>query len=293
MEIRQISYFLEVAQQGSFTKASQTLHISQPALSKTIKAFETELGVELLDRTDKRVRLTDSGEIVYQYGKQILNTISTLTSSLEDNAMLKSGHIKMGLPSLIGIMFFPNIMKGFASAYPGITVALTEEGTNNVIHLVDKGDLDCGIVMLPVDQNDFDVIPLTQDRLMLFLHKSHVLANHSEISMMDVKDEPMILFTEDFTMHDRIIQECNDFGFQPHIAYKSSQWDFIKDMVENNLGITFFPGSLNRKINKEKIISLPITDPYIPWKVGIIVKKGSHRSFATQALVDYILDSDL
>ena len=105
MEIRQISYFLEVAQQGSFTKASQTLHISQPALSKTIKAFETELGVELLDRTDKRVRLTDSGEIVYQYGKQILNTISTLTSSLEDNAMLKSGHIKMGLPSLIGIMF--------------------------------------------------------------------------------------------------------------------------------------------------------------------------------------------
>src|SRR5699024_7964471 len=123
----------------------------------------------------------------------------------------------------------------------------TEEGTNNVIHLVDKGDVDCGIVMLPVDQNDFDVIPLTLDRLMLFLHKSHVFANHSEILMMDVKIEPMILFTEDFTMHDRIIQECNDFVFQPYIAYKSSQWDFIKDMVENNLVITFFLAHLIAK----------------------------------------------
>ncbi|MCD8879394.1 LysR family transcriptional regulator [Staphylococcus kloosii] len=293
MEIRQFNYFMTVAKLGSFTKASQQLHVSQPALSKTIKTFETELNVELLDRSDRRVKLTDSGEIVYNHGIKIFDTLSSLTSNLNDNSTLKSGNIKIGLPSLIGIMFFPSMIKGFSSAYPHITTELTEEGTNKVMRLVEEGELDCGIAMLPVDATKFDVFRLTKDRLMLFLQKSHHLAQRSEISLSDIKNEPTILFTEDFTMYDRIIQECNNFGFKPNIAYQSAQWDFIKDMVENNLGITFFPESLNRKIDHDKITSVAITQPHIYWEVGLIVKKDRYRSYATQALIDYITEKGI
>ncbi|MFQ3844754.1 LysR family transcriptional regulator [Staphylococcus pseudoxylosus] len=293
MEIRQFNYFMTVAKLGSFTKASQQLHVSQPALSKTIKAFESELNVELLDRSDRQVKLTDSGEIVYNHGLKIFDTLSSLTSNLEDNSSLKSGNIKIGLPSLIGIMFFPSMIKGFSSAYPHLTTELIEEGTHKVIRLVDEGEIDCGIVMLPVDETKFDVFQLTEDKLMLYLQKSHPLAQRSEIALTDIKNEPTILFTEDFTMHDRIIQECNNSGFKPNIAYQSAQWDFIKDMVENNLGLTFFPESLKRKIDYDKITAVPITEPYIYWEVGLIVKKDRYRSHATRALIDYILENGL
>ncbi|WP_436955651.1 LysR family transcriptional regulator [Staphylococcus sp. AS1337] len=293
MEIRQFNYFMTVAKLGSFTKASQQLHVSQPALSKTIKAFESELNVELLDRSDRQVKLTDSGEIVYNHGLKIFDTLSSLTSNLEDNSSLKSGNIKIGLPSLIGIMFFPSMIKGFSSAYPHLTTELIEEGTHKVIRLVDEGEIDCGIVMLPVDETKFDVFQLTADKLMLYLQKSHPLAQCSEVALTDIKNEPTILFTEDFTMHDRIIQECNNSGFKPNIAYQSAQWDFIKDMVENNLGVTFFPESLKRKIDYDKITAVPITEPYIYWEVGLIVKKDRYRSHATRALIDYILENGL
>lgn len=293
MEIRQFNYFMTVAKLGSFTKASQQLHVSQPALSKTIKAFESELNVELLDRSDRQVKLTDSGEIVYNHGLKIFDTLSSLTTNLEDNSSLKSGNIKIGLPSLIGIMFFPSMIKGFSSAYPHLTTELIEEGTHKVIRLVDEGEIDCGIVMLPVDETKFDVFQLTEDKLMLYLQKSHPLAQRSEIALTDIKNEPTILFTEDFTMHDRIIQECNNSGFKPNIAYQSAQWDFIKDMVENNLGVTFFPESLKRKIDYDKITAVPITEPYIYWEVGLIVKKDRYRSHATRALIDYILENGL
>lgn len=289
MEIRQFNYFMTVAKLGSFTKASQHLHVSQPALSKTIKAFESELNVELLDRSDRQVKLTDSGEIVYNHGLKIFDTLNSLTSNLNDNSSLKSGNIKIGLPSLIGIMFFPSMIKGFSSAHPHLTTELIEEGTHKVIRLVDEGEIDCGIVMLPVDETKFDVYQLTKDKLMLYLQKSHPLAQRSEVALTDIKHEPTILFTEDFTMHDRIIQECDKFGFKPNIAYQSAQWDFIKDMVENNLGVTFFPESLKRKIDYDKITAVPITEPYIYWEVGLIVKKDRYRSHATRALIDYIL----
>lgn len=293
MEIRQFNYFMTVAKLGSFTKASQQLHVSQPALSKTIKAFESELNVELLDRSDRQVKLTDSGEIVYNHGLKIFDTLSSLTSNLEDNSSLKSGNIKIGLPSLIGIMFFPSMIKGFSSAYPHLTTEVIEEGTHKVIRLVDEGEIDCGIIMLPVDETKFDVFQLTEDKLMLYLQKSHPLAQRSEVALTDIKNEPTILFTEDFTMHDRIIQECNNSGFKPNIAYQSAQWDFIKDMVENNLGVTFFPESLKRKIDYDKITAVPITEPYIYWEVGLIVKKDRYRSHATRALIDYILENGL
>ncbi|WP_436966032.1 LysR family transcriptional regulator [Staphylococcus shinii] len=293
MEIRQFNYFMTVAKLGSFTKASQQIHVSQPALSKTIKAFESELNVELLDRSDRQVKLTDSGEIVYNHGLKIFDTLSSLTSNLEDNSSLKSGNIKIGLPSLIGIMFFPSMIKGFSSAYPHLTTELIEEGTHKVIRLVDEGEIDCGIIMLPVDETKFDVFQLTEDKLMLYLQKSHPLAQRSEVALTDIKNEPTILFTEDFTMHDRIIQECNNSGFKPNIAYQSAQWDFIKDMVENNLGVTFFPESLKRKIDYDKITAVPITEPYIYWEVGLIVKKDRYRSHATRALIDYILENGL
>jgi len=288
MDIRQLSYFMEVAKLKSFTKASQSLHLSQPTLSKMVKSLEEELEVELLDRSARQIELTDAGEIVYEHAEKIFDILTDLTSHLYDMVNLKRGKIKIGLPPLIGIIFFPKIIKGFKELFPDITIELVEHGANKVKQMVEEGKLDFGVVMLPVDQELFNIIPFASEELMLFVHHSHHLAHKSEISINDIKEEPIILFSEDFTLHDRIIQECNHAGFLPKVSYESSQWDFISDMVAHNLGVTFFPQSIVRKINQDKVKAIPITDPKIPWSLGIILKKGKYVTYATKAFLDYI-----
>lgn len=273
MDIRQLSYFMEVAKSKSFSKASQSLHLSQPTLSKMVKSLEEELEVELLDRSARHSELTDAGEIVFDHAEKIFDILTDLNSHLYDMINLKRGKIKIGLPPVIGVLFFQKIIKGFKELFPDITIELVEHGANKVKQMVEEGKLDFGVVMLPVDQELFNIIPLTSEELMLFVHHSHHLANKSEISINDIKEEPIILFSQDFTLHDRIIQECSYAGFSPKISYKSSQWDFISDMVEHNLGVTFFPQSIVRKINQDKIKAIPITTPKIPWSLGIILKK--------------------
>jgi DNA-binding transcriptional LysR family regulator len=168
-----------------------------------------------------------------------------------------------------------------------ITIELIEQGANKVRQKAADGEIDFGVVMMPVDIEEFDVIPFAAEELMLYMSASNPLAIQNGISLVDVKDEPMILFSEDFTLHDRIIQECKDAGFFPKVAYESSQWDFISDMVEHNLGITFFPESIMRKMNQETIRAVPIT-PAIHWHIGIILKKGRYMSFATKAFIEYL-----
>ncbi|QWI72952.1 LysR family transcriptional regulator (plasmid) [Bacillus mycoides] len=287
MDIRQLSYFIEVAKLKSFTKASQSLHLSQPTLSKMVKNLEEEVGMELLDRSARQSELTDAGEIVFIQGEKILNMLDELSILLHDMENLKKGKIKIGLPPLIGILFFPQIIKGFQEIYPDITINLVEHGANKVIQMVEDGLLDFGVVILPVDESKFDITPFASEELMLFVHYSHPLASKKEVSIYDVKNQPIILFNEDFTLHNRIIQECTNSGFSPTVAYESSQWDFISDMVGNNLGIAFFPQSITKKINQESIKAIPI-NPTIPWNLAIILKKGKYVSHATNAFLEYI-----
>ncbi|KHD84392.1 LysR family transcriptional regulator [Heyndrickxia ginsengihumi] len=273
MDIRQLLYFIEVAKQKSFTKAANTLHISQPALSKMVKSLEEELEIELIDRRSKHIELTDAGEIVFSQSQKVVHAFNDLHALLQDMTTLKKGKIKFGLPPLIGTVFFPKIIKGFQTLYPNVKIQLIEHGAKRVKQLVKEGELDFGIIMLPEEDNDFNIIPFATEELMLFVHTSHRLAAKEEVSILDVKDEPFILFTEDFTLHDRIIQECQNAGFQPNVSYESSQWDFISEMVEQDLGVTFFPKSITKKANPNTVKAIPIKDPIIPWNLGIILKK--------------------
>lgn len=109
MEIRDLHYFIEVANHKNFTKAAASVHLSQTALSKAVKKIETELGVELLDRSMRELKLTDAGQVVYNQALKALSTLDQLPNLLDDLMNLQSGELKLGIPPLIGTLFFPRI----------------------------------------------------------------------------------------------------------------------------------------------------------------------------------------
>src|SRR5690606_21403916 len=201
MDIRHLTYFIEVAKYKSFTKASKSLHLSQSTLSKVVKSLEDELRVELIDRSTKNIELTEAGEIVLAEGEMIMDSLNDLSTHLYDLMNLKKGKIKIGIPPIIGFLFLPKNIKGFHNLYPDIKIKLFEYDSKKVKQELCDGILDLGVVKLPVDEKEFDVVPFVQDELALFVHYYHPLAQRDKVEMKELKYETFIMYKQAFAIH--------------------------------------------------------------------------------------------
>jgi DNA-binding transcriptional LysR family regulator len=280
MDIRHLEYFMEVARYCSFTKAAQTLYISQPAISKVIKSIEDEFGIVLFDRSGKRVVLTDAGKILYKQAQSIVKSFRSLSTEINDLVNLEKGNIRIGLPPMIGSNFFPKVIVQFHEKYPNVTIQLVEVGAKKVETEVANGNLDMGVAVLPTNEEMFNTFRFVEDQLKLIVHPSHPLAIKEVVALSELSEEPFVYFHEDFTLHDRILEECLHLGFEPQIISKSSQWDFIVEMVAFNLGVALLPETICKELNCVKVLSL--IEPKIPWHLGIIWRKDGYLSFAAR-----------
>ncbi|WP_338451033.1 LysR family transcriptional regulator [Niallia oryzisoli] len=287
MDIRHLTYFIEVAKQKSFTRASEVLCLSQPTLSKMVKNLEEAMDVELLDRSSKKVVLTVAGEIVFEEGQKILNSFQDLSSLVNDMMNLKKGKLKIGVPPLIAVLYYPKIIREFKELYPGITVQLIEKSAAEVRQDVKDGALDFGVDLLPVE-GEFDVVPSIDEEMMLFVHHSHPLAAKEEVSLIEIKGESFVYFQESSKLRQLVDQECSRLGFLPTISYESYNWELISEMVAENLGITIFPKSVVKKVDLSRVKAIPIVNPTISWKLGIILNKEKYVSYAAKEMIKYI-----
>ena len=286
MELRDINSFIEVANHKSFTKAAAHSYLTQPSLSKAIKKLEEELHVELFDRSTRHLRLTDAGQIVYQQGQKALAALSELDVLLEELMDVMAGTIKIGIPPLIGTLFFPDIARRFNQKYPKVSLELTELGAKLLGQLVEDGQVDLGIIVIPANEKKFNIHPFIQDEFVLYLHEDHPLAHKQSISLSELRDERFILFSKDFTLHDYVIQACEEHGFTPTISYQSSQWDLIVGLVSSKLGITLLPRLIYDKQTNSNVKIIPLEEnSTLLWKLGIITKKGAYHSFALKELL--------
>lgn len=288
MDIRQLKYFLEVVKQKSITKAAESLHISQPALSKMMKGLEEELGMTLIVRTNKTNEVTDAGLIVMEYAKKISSLFEEMEITLHDMTNLHKGSIHIGLPPIIGSLYFPMVIAEFHKKYPNIEINIQEYGAAKVVKSVDEGEFELGVAVLPVNEQQFNIYPIVQDEMKLLVHYQHRFAHSETVHLMDLIDEDFIFYHEDFALHDIMWKKFIQLGFEPKVLFKSSQWDFMSEMVAAKLGITILPGSIcNRVQNKNvKVINLI---PTTPWNLAIITKKGRYISHAARRLIQYII----
>lgn len=287
MDIRHMQYVLELARSRSFTRAAQTLHISQPTLSKAIKGLEEELGVELFTREGKRVELTDAGQAITAQAGHIIEAFHNLRLELDDLTNLNKGIIHIGLPPMAGSSFFPQIIRSFREKYPGLVIQTEEDGGKKLELKVAEGKLDLGVVMLPVDPERFHYFTVTHERMQLVVHPAHRLAGRERAALAELAEEPFILFREDFSLHNLIIAECIRAGFHPKVRYESSQWDFIYEMAASGLGVALLPETICRMLDPNRVRVLVLEEPEIPWHLGMIWRRNSYLSFAAREWIRF------
>ncbi|MBB6671381.1 LysR family transcriptional regulator [Cohnella nanjingensis] len=287
MDIRHLQYVTEIARRRSFTRAAESLHITQPTISKMIKNLESELNAELFVRDGKRLRLTDAGETILRHAGPILQGFERLQAELDDLTYLNKGSIRIGLPPMAGANFFPDVFKRFQSRYPGIAIKIAEDGARKTVERLGNGELDAGVVLAPIAEDVFESFPLSDDRMKVILHPSHAMAGRDEIGLAELAAESFILFNNDFALHDRIVEACASRGFAPRIVHESAQWDFIGEMVGAELGIAMLPGTVCRQLSPDKVRAIPLADPVIPWRLAMAWRREGYLSRAAREWIAF------
>ena len=288
MDIQHLKYFVEIAGQQSFTRAAEQLFITQPMLTRCIKSLEAELEVKLIERTSKSFRLTDAGEMLYAQANALLERYQDLFRTIDDVKQSKVGQVRISSPGVLLDMYFPPLLTRFRQENPGIDISIVEEGSKLTAQSVMSGDVDIGLVMLPVQSMDqMEVIPVVSDEVCLLLRQDHPFASRSVIRICELRDMDIITYSDTATLHDSFVQMCQQQGFQPKIAYKSLMPIFAVEMVSLGSCVGIFPYPMIRRYQTDSLTTVRL-DPKFKWKIAMVLKKDRYQSFATVRLVEFI-----
>jgi len=192
MNFKQLESFLWVADLQSFTKAARQLYMSQPAVSFQIKALEEDLEVMLFKRGDKKMVLTDAGQLLYSEAKQMFRHYQKIKAGLDDLKGLKTGHLVVGAGTIPGEYLLPLLIGEFKKKYPGIQITLKVSGSGQVERWIREREIDLGITGILVEGQEIECRPWLQDQLVLIVPSLHPWADLGTIKVSDLKNETMI-----------------------------------------------------------------------------------------------------
>ncbi|MFB5664063.1 LysR family transcriptional regulator [Alteribacillus sp. HJP-4] len=288
MEIKQLVYFLEVYKEKSFSKASDKLLVSQPSLSKVIQQLEEELQIRLFDRTTRHLEITVEGEMIRTHAQKVLRDVEDLTKAADDIKSRKKGSFKFGLPPVIGSSFFPHIIASFRKQFPEAKMQIIEEGAKIMEQSLLEGKVDVGVAILPVDNEQFEVIPIVERELLLIVSINHPLATRKNVKMKELEQESFLMFRKGFSLYDRVREGAIQAGFEPKIEHESTQWDFLIELATANLGVAFIPETVIDKLDLTEVSVLSVTDPTVHWNLAMIWRKQSYQSYAAMEWVSFV-----
>lgn len=289
MEIRDLKNFIKVVDHSSFTKAAEEMYVTQSSLSKSVKRLENQFESQLIIRIKNKIHLTDIGKIVYQQGREIINSVDDLHLLINQTKNVENGKILLGIPQLIGTLFFPKIAKEYYESHANIKIELYERGAKKLEQILNDGKVDIAlIVKTHLTKDDYNFYPFIEDEFYVFLNKNHPLANRTELAISELKNEKFVIFSEEFTLHDYIINACKASGFFPNILYKSSQWDLILELTASHDAVTLLPKSIYAKNVNPDIKLIKLKGKPLLWSLVFITLKDSYKSFALQSFIKKI-----
>ncbi|HEV3105410.1 MAG TPA: LysR substrate-binding domain-containing protein [Trinickia sp.] len=285
MELRALRYFVEVVRQQSFTLAAERMFVTQPTISKMVKALEEEIGAPLLMREGRQMALTEEGRIVYQRGQDVLAAYAQLQAELDDVSTLGRGALTVGVPPMGGSLFTPAIAE-FRRRYPKIELKLIEQGSRGIEAALIAGELEMGGLLLPVDEAIFDVLPMSRQPLWLVARRGSRWDSANEVRLADLAAEPFVFYGESLALNDVVMRVCRDAGFTPTIVARSAHWDFMAALVHAGVGIALLPAPYCRRLDAAQFTSRPVAEPEILWEMAIAWRKSGYLSHAARAWLD-------
>jgi DNA-binding transcriptional LysR family regulator len=295
MDDHKLKVFCTVAETKSFSKTSEIIHLTQPAVSLQIQALEEIYETKLFDRSSSTVTLTAAGEVLYKYAKEILALYATAEKVIGEMTGLVKGSISIGASSTIGNYLLPNVITDFKKTRLKIKIHLLVGNTKRVIELLNSGNIDMGLVEGEVNRQKMVVEKLLSDELILIVPSYHAWSKKKDISISELSKEPFI-FREGGSGTRQIIEKfLSKHGITPQdmkISMVLGSTVAIKEAVENGLGVSIVSRWAARKETKYGTLhSLRIKEEKIVRDFSLIINKNAVSSHAVEEFLSYMKSS--
>ena len=288
MELRQLTYFEAVVRCGGFSRAAQQLHIAQPAVSAQVRRLEAELGTPLLERTTRRVALTQAGELLLARARAVLEQVNGARADLAELAAVLRGHVRIGATLVLGSVDLPGSLAQFRRRYPGVTVALRAGLIAELLRGLDAGELD--IVLGPLHPelvNRFRARPLVEESLVLVTPPGWQPPRAGAARLADVRDEPFVCLRAGSGLHTILVEAAAAEGFTPRVELETHSPASIRELVAAGLGVGLLAASTVRAIGPAVQVRYLQPAPHHP-PIGLIWARDREPGPATRAWQRYL-----
>lgn len=288
MDIKQLKYFVSVAKCKNFTRAAEILMVTQPMLTRVIKQMEEELGVTLITRSSKHLKMTPVGEMFYDQTVEFLERYNGLYRCVEDMKSMKAGEVTISTPGVLLDIYFAKLLKAFYDKYPNINISIVEMGSKPAAQAVLHDQTDLGLVMLPIQNSHrFQKTVIVKNVCHLLVSKTHPFAKQKCVQASQLKQERIITFSHTATLHDVFINYCEQEGFKPNLAYRSLMPHFTIEMISYGLCIGLLPHPIIEHYIVDGLVAVPL-EPVLPWEIAVIHKKGRYQSYTATQMIQFI-----
>jgi len=247
MELRHLRYFVALAQELSFTRAAERLHVSQPPLSQQIRSLEEELGTQLFARTSRRVELTAAGEVFLGHAGAILERVEQAASQARAIGAGTSGHLEIGLSGSLLLGPLPRLIASYRRTFPGVAVALHEMTPAAQLAALRERRIDLSFSRTAVNDELFAAELAWSDPVVVALPRGHRLARRRHLELADLRDELFVMLRIDSSGFARYLHACCvEAGFAPRASQQVVESQAIPSLVAAGLGVALVPASVQR-----------------------------------------------
>ena len=289
MELWQLEVFTAVAEEKSFSRAGQRIGRTQPAISSAIKLLEGELGEPLFDRMGKSIRLTVAGELLFEYAARLLRLREEAVLAIGELRGLSRGTLRLGANETTCLYLLPEVLSAFTKAYPKVQVDIHRAITRSITERVIEGNLDFGIVTLPVKNSRLETLTIHRDEMALIVGPAHGLASRRSVRMNELEAEPFILHKVGTTTRERLVKHFNEGGVKMRVTMELASIETIKRFVSVGMGISIVPRlCISKEIEEGSLRALSIRDARFQRKLGLIYNRDRYQSQAARAFLALI-----
>lgn len=286
MELRQLSYVIQIAKEKNFSRAAEKLHIAQPSLSQQLSKLEQELNVMLFRRTTNSVEPTEAGQVFVDKAQHILDAVEQLKQEMDDMAQMRKGKLVVGTLPITGAHILPLVLPRFGAQYPQIEVVLVEETTAKLEQLTGSGGTDLSLLSLPLIDTTLEWESYMEEEICIAVPKNHPLATRSEpIDILELKNEQFIALKRGQGFRQITLELCEEAGFTPKVVFESTNIETIQSLVAGEMGIAFVPNMLTQsRVMDFKPAYLQLKTH--PTRTLVVAsRKGRYLSKAAQAFI--------
>lgn len=286
MNIRDLKYLVAVADFCHFGKAAEACFVSQPGLSMQIKKLEETLGVQLIERTNKNVMLTEAGKSMTQYARNILLDVDHMKEAARTLQDPFSGNLHIGIIPTLAPYLLPHILPELSALFPKLILHLIEDTTDNLVEKLMAGNLDIVLLALPIEDENLIAAPLFEEKFYLLVSDQHPLSKAKKVNISDLDEQVLLLLKDGHCLRNQALQACQRTHVINTTNFQATSLETLKQMVAFHSGVTLMPELACRK---EKGISyIPFASPSPKRTIGLIARTASPKKLLLEKISEAI-----